>query len=111
MGGKLGCVVEQTASGPVGSDEIGVTELAESACPVFFSAGPQVASREPAEDRSPTGVGPLTLQAGEDLFYGVRHCVSAATSAGSLMPAWANPRARNRQLSQRPHGYPSGVGP
>jgi hypothetical protein len=29
---------------------------------------------------------------------------------GSVMPACANPRARSRQLSQRPHGAPDGNG-
>ena len=58
---------------PINPNEIRVAELADRRSPVGFSPGPEVASREPAEDSRPAGVGALPLEGVIDLFHRIRH--------------------------------------
>src|SRR5258705_1079270 len=62
-------VAELSAARTVGADEIGVAEIARGARAILFTAGPQVAAGEAAEDGGGAGVGALALQRVEGFPY------------------------------------------
>ena len=57
----------------IGSDKVGVAELARGAGAVDLAARPQVAAAEATKHRWPTRVRALALQGVEDLFDAVNH--------------------------------------
>src|SRR5207248_9100388 len=88
------------------ADEVRVAERADRARTVLLAPRPQVAPREPAEDRGAAHVRALALQRVEDLLDRVTH----AYRIGSVAPASANPLRRSWHASQWPQAAPSGVG-
>src|SRR5262249_45597483 len=65
---EIGRAVEPPTARTVGTDEVGVTELADGAVPVAFSTRPEVAACEPAEHCWPARLSALPLQRVEDLL-------------------------------------------
>jgi hypothetical protein len=59
--GERGCVLKAPTAGAVGTDKIRVAELAISAGPVGFAAGPQVAAGKATENSRAARVCALAL--------------------------------------------------
>src|SRR5207249_752203 len=98
---------EPTAADPIRAHKVGVAKLANGGLAIFLAATPEVAPGKPTEDRRPTGLCPLALEAVGDLFDGVGHRTAAARyGAGSPTPFSAKPLRRSRQASQCPHASP-----
>src|SRR5687768_14665384 len=97
-----------------GPDEVGIAEGAGGVRAILLAAAPEVAPGEAQEHRGPSRVRALALERVEDLLDGVapthRFTATSTYAAGSTRPAWAKPRSRSWQASQRPHAAPSGAG-
>lgn len=61
-GGQIVGGLELPSARASGSHEVGIAELAGGDGPIGLATGPQIAAREPAEDGSPSGLCPLSLE-------------------------------------------------
>ena len=76
----VGEIVSRRESSAVGtgSHEVRIAELADRARTILFTAAPQIATREAAEDRRAPGVRSLALKGVEDFLDGVSQRASLA---------------------------------
>src|SRR4051812_39678662 len=72
--GQLPSRTEFSSTRPIGTEEIGVTELTGCVVAVLLPPGPQITAGKTAEHRRPSGVGAFALQGVEDLFDVIGHC-------------------------------------
>lgn len=72
-GGELTGAGKFAAGGAVRSDKVGIAKLADGGGAVGFSARPEVAAGEAAEDGGAAGLGAFALQGVEDFFNRVAH--------------------------------------
>ncbi len=78
---KLRGTLKTAASRPVGTDKIGIAELADRRAAILLAAGPQISAGETAEHGRTPRRGALDLQRLEDFFDGISH---APCSAGII---------------------------
>ena len=57
----------------IGTNEVGIAELAHRRTPIFLAATPEVATAEAAKDRRSTGVRTLALQGVKNFFNAIGH--------------------------------------
>jgi hypothetical protein len=72
-GGEILGAGEPASTGPIDSEEVGVTEATRSLSAITLQARPEIATGKAAEDCRTAGIGTLSLKGIEDFLYDVGH--------------------------------------